>query len=139
MAEKRGGSVRKLFIAMVAAGLIFLGTLLGECGFGTGLGPGLKDQVPGATPESDAVPSASVAPSVSVAPSASAPAACVLRLDGEGIALEGKHVSVADAVAACKQAGKAELLTTGDARYGDHEKLSKALRDAGIFVLERQP
>lgn len=151
MAEKKRGSDdkrgsgRKLLLALVAAALVFLGTLLGECGLGLGLGPGLRTGLEGVRPGAEPAPSAPPAPSASVTPTAAptasavAPASCVLRLDREGLKLEGQPIEIPAAVEACKKAGKAELITTGDATYGDHERLRKALHDADVFVLERQP
>lgn len=151
MAEKKRGSDdqrgsgRKLLLALVAAALVFLGTLLGECGLGLGLGPGLRSGLEGMqrgaepAPSAPPVPSASVAPTATPTASAAAPAACALRLDREGLKLDGELSEIPAAVDACKKAGKAELTTTGDATFGDHERLQKALHDAGVFVLERKP
>lgn len=141
MAEKKKSSLRDVVAVLVAAALVFLGSLLGECGLGTGLGPGLKAIGDGATPASTTAATAAPAPTVSAAPSASAapPASCQLRLDKEGLKVDGELAAVAAAVEACKKVGKAELLATGDASYGEHEKLRAALHEAGIFVLERAP
>ncbi len=141
--EQKGGG--KLLAVVVAAVLVFFGSLLGECGLGTGLGPGLRGLVPGAAsaPSASTESAPSAPPSASVAPTASAAAAppgpCVLRLAGDGLTLDGTAVTFDAAVEACKPAGKAELLTTGDANYGEQQKLRTKLNDAGIFVLERQP
>lgn len=141
--KKSGSSASKLLLAIVAAVLVFLGTLLGECGLGFGLGPGLRAGLDGAQTGAEPTPSAPPVPSASatVAPTASAapPTSCVLRLDSEGLKLDGKPSEIPAAVEACKRSGKAELITTGDAKFGDHESLRKALHEANVFVLERQP
>ena len=140
MAEKKRGGGRMLLLAVVAGALVFLGTLLGECGLGTGLGPGLKGLTPGAGTAASATPTASVtATATPTATASAAPSSCRLRLDRDGLTLDGKPTGIADVIESCKRAGKAELVTTGDAVYGDHEKLRKALHEAGVFVLERSP
>jgi hypothetical protein len=147
MAEKKPRSARGVLLALVAGLLVFLGTLLGECGLGTGLGPGLKGLgigTPAATTAASATaptataPSATVA-SASAAASAAPPAACALRLDKSGLQLDGMPVTIAAAVEACRMPGKAELVTTGDAVYGEHEKLRAALHEGGVYILERRP
>ena len=72
--------------------------------------------------------------------SPTAPAApCKLRLSSDGLSIDGKSVALADAVAACKASGRAELLVTGAAISGEASKLREALRAANIAVTEVIP
>lgn len=59
---------------------------------------------------------------------------CELRVDREGVQLEGESVDVEVAVASCRQAGEAILTVTGDARYGTFEQTRDALEQAGVTV-----
>ena len=59
-------------------------------------------------------------------------AACVLRLDKDGLSLDGKKAEPEAAVSACKKAGRADVTVTGDARQGDWDALRDALDAAGV-------
>ncbi len=62
---------------------------------------------------------------------------CELRLAREGLELGGERVEREEAVAACERAGEAALSVTGDARYGEYERVKEALEAAGIDVTLR--
>ena len=66
---------------------------------------------------------------------------CQLRLDAAGLHVDGAAAasSVEDAVRACKAAGGAELVATGDAVFGELEKVREALDQAGVSVFVRDP
>jgi hypothetical protein len=59
---------------------------------------------------------------------------CALRLDGQGLSLDGRPIDLAGAVNACKRAGAARLLVVGDAIQGELERVEKALAEAGVPV-----
>jgi hypothetical protein len=106
--------------ALLVAALLFL-----RCGTELGFGDG-EDEAP-PSPIADAAPPVADA----------APARCQLRLDGDGLTLAGAVVSVQDAVEACRAAGAAELVVTGDASFGLRERLRSALREAAVELYER--
>jgi hypothetical protein len=115
-----------------------------QCGDGLGFGPGSgtgtgtgdddRDRVDrGEKPEPEA---SDVRPAVG---DSSGPRRCRLRLDASGLTLDGRTSTVEDAVSACKKAGGAELTPTGDAVYGQLQKVREALDRAGVEVFERSP
>ncbi len=63
---------------------------------------------------------------------------CVLRLDAGGLTLDGEPTAVEKAVSKCKEAGGAELTVTGDALFGESEKIRKALEEGGVEVFVRE-
>jgi hypothetical protein len=68
---------------------------------------------------------------------AAAAARCQLRLDPSGLSIDGEPAEIEDAVDACAASGAADLVVTGDARYGEFEALSEALDAAGVDVYVR--
>lgn len=66
---------------------------------------------------------------------------CQLRLDAAGLHLDGGAGTTAidDAVRACKEAGGADLVATGDAVFGELERVREALDRAGVSVFVRDP
>jgi hypothetical protein len=62
---------------------------------------------------------------------------CALRLDAAGLSLDGQPATQDAAVEACRRAGKAEVVVTGDARFGAWEALRAALDAAGVEVAVR--
>jgi hypothetical protein len=62
---------------------------------------------------------------------------CRLRLDGAGLTLGGEPVELDDAVEACRAAGAADLVVTGDATFGTFEEVRAALEEAGVEVYQR--
>jgi hypothetical protein len=63
---------------------------------------------------------------------------CKLRLDSTGLSLDGRPSAVDEAVAECKKDGGAELTVTGDALFGEREKLRQALTRGGVEVFVRE-
>lgn len=107
---------RKLFILGAIVGLLVLAFLYLRCGRGWGLGGGGKDdgEAPVAT-TSDA-----------------GPRRCALRVSADGISVDGKPATQEAAVAACKAAGGAEVVVTGDATQGVWDALRDALDAAQV-------
>jgi len=60
------------------------------------------------------------------------PRRCKIRIASGGISVDGRAVTVEEAIAACRSAKDVEVLVTGGARDGDYEDLEAALRKAGI-------
>jgi len=137
MAKEKKRRFRKLFVLAVIAGLIALAILYGVCGGGfgfggggsTGLGKG-TGTASGTAPVSDAAPSPAPTSDATIA-------RCDLRVDTSGIHVDGKAVDEAGAVAACKVAGAADVLVTGDAVQGTWDHLRAALDAAGVATYVR--
>jgi hypothetical protein len=125
-AERRRLRKGRLIAAGGVVGLLVAALLFLRCGQDFGLGGG-----DGEAPETPVV--ADAAPP----PADAAPARCLLRLDADGLTLEGAAVTVEGAVEACRAAGAAELVVTGDASFGLRERLRQALREAAIDLYER--
>jgi hypothetical protein len=101
-----------LLAAIVAAVIAAILYLRCSKGWGTGKGQGAG---PG---------------SVAIAPDAAI--RCAIRVAATGITVNGKPATRAEAVAACKPLGTADVVVTGDARAGDWDELRAALDAAGI-------
>lgn len=97
-------------LALVAAAAMYL-----RCGDGFGLGGSGKGPGEGGEAKKLAVP-----------------ARCSLRVAKAGITVDGKPMLRDEAVAACKAAGAADVVVTGDAREGDWKDLRGALETAGV-------
>jgi hypothetical protein len=110
---------RRLFFVAAVAGLIALALAYLRCGGGWGFGTG-SGKGPGAG-KGQAVMSVDAGPK-----------RCTVRLDAKGLSLDGKPANQKEAVAACKQAGRADVVVTGDARQGDWDALRTALDEAGV-------
>lgn len=128
--------------APLVGGLAAIGVLLwlfrGDLGLGDGFGLGQKEGEPAAESAADAA--AGAAPASADAAAAAEPAPpCEMRLDATGLHMADRVVSLEVAVEACKVSGKAALEVTGDANYGELEKVRKALEDAGVTVLTPAP
>ena len=115
-------------LGLLAAALMYL-----RCGEGFGFGPGGGQDGDDESEKGEAKDEMN--PAVGGEPARR----CQLRLDAKGVTLDGKSVEMDAAVAACKKAGGAELVTTGDAVYGTQEELKAALDRAGVPVLVRDP
>ena len=89
----------------------------------------------GADPTADAA--TATAPATDARRTDAAPPRCQLRVDGEGVALDGRPASVAEAVTACTAAGAADVLVTGDAVQGTWDELRAALDGAGVKTFVR--
>jgi len=122
---RRGG---RLFFLLLIAGAIAAILYLrcgGGWGFGKGGGAGIG--VHDDTPESAGAGGPKTAAAL---PDAGIPR-CVLRLDATGISVDGRPVSIEEAVATCKKGG-ADVVVTGDARQGDWDALRARLETEGI-------
>jgi hypothetical protein len=118
---KRSRRRRLAFVGVVAA-LIAGALLYLRCGAGWGFGGGSgagKGPGPGGG-------------SAKTATKDAGPKRCTVRLDAKGLALDGKRATQAEALAACKKAGRADVVVTGDARQGDWDALRQALDEAGV-------
>lgn len=62
---------------------------------------------------------------------------CKIRLDASGLALDGAAADQAAVVTACKSAGGADVVVTGDAVQGAWDGLRAALIEAGVEVYVR--
>ncbi|HET7505488.1 MAG TPA: hypothetical protein VFK02_30920 [Kofleriaceae bacterium] len=108
-----------LLLVLVAAAAAYL-----RCGQGLGLG-GFGEGGGGPGPSS---------------PRPLAQLRCAVRVTGSGILVDGKPRSLDEAVAACKDTGKAEVVVTGDAPHRDGPALIEALKAAGITdIVVREP
>jgi hypothetical protein len=108
---------RGLLVWGAIAGLIALAIMYWRCGGGFGIGGG--GGLGGGKGEVARTIDAGVP-------------RCQLRLAADGITVDGEAMSQADAVSACKKAGGAEVVVTGDARQGDWDALRAALDEAGV-------
>ena len=119
MSKKEAKKKRGLLVWTAIAALIVLAILYWRCGGGFGIGAGSSV----GRGEGSAVEAPAIDAGV---------ARCQLRVTGQGITVDGKPVEIAEAVAACKAAGGAEVVVTGDARQGDWDALRRALDEAGV-------
>lgn len=75
-------------------------------------------------------------------PAAAAPAArpspCALRLSRAELTAEGETVDIPGAVARCMANGRVDLRVTSDAPYAVYAGLTKALMQAGLYVVVRR-
>lgn len=140
--RRRRRPVKLLLLAgLIAAAIVYL-----RCGEGIGFGPGGDDGTDQRGDQSARNSSnAAQEPLVGGAAGDTGKAAggaggrCRLRLDAQGLTLDGKPVEIKAAVKACAAAGGAELTATGDAVFGDLETLRLSLDQAGVPVFLHQP
>ena len=118
---------RKLILLSLLVALIALAVTFVTCGHGFGLGGGGGT---GHSPGSGSGSASASAPA-SAAKKASVPR-CQVRVDASGIHVDGKDFDQPGAIAACKPAGAADVLVTGDATQGTWDQLRAALDQAGI-------
>lgn len=147
---RRGSERRRRFrpgmmlfmLALIAAAVLYF-----RCGDGLGFGPGgglgdgdgdgkRKSDEPRAS-ESGDKETPDVRPAVGEA-GEEVPRRCRLRLDAKGLTLDDRPATLEKAIEVCKRSGSAELTTTGDATFGEHERIQKALDEAGVEVFERK-
>ncbi len=123
--DRKPRRLRKLIVLAAIAALIVLAAMYATCGHGFGLGGG------GGTGLSPGSGSGSASAPPSAAKKAPVPR-CQVRVDATGIHVDGKDVDQAGAIAACKPAGAADVLVTGDAVQGTWDALRTALDQAGV-------
>lgn len=114
---------RKVIFFVVWAAAIVAAILYLRCGRGWGTG----GKGPGKGPGTGATGSAQT----------QGPKRCTVRVSAEGITVDGKKQTRAEAVAACKQTEGALITVTGDARQGDWDELRTALEAAGVEIFKR--
>jgi hypothetical protein len=137
-----------LMLALVVGAIMYL-----RCGEEFGLGGGAGDardgepgepagekaaekaDDPGGKEAGKKTESEDVRPAVGGAP---AKQRCKLRLDASGLTRDGQASTTEEAVTACKEAGGAELTVTGDAVFGERERLREALDQGGVEVFVRE-
>jgi hypothetical protein len=124
----------RLVIWAFVLGLLVAALMYLRCGEGFGFGPGGGDDGDDKSDKDEATRD-EVRPAVGGEPARR----CQLRVDAEGVTIDGKKAEVDAAVAACKTAGGAELTATGDAKYGTVEELKAALERESVPVLVRDP
>ena len=112
---------------LILAALVIAALLLGWCGRGW-LGGGKSGDERKATTKAKIQPAAALPLDAGPAPR------CRLRVDKVGIQLNGAPSTIPGAVAGCKAPGEAELVVTGEAKYGTVEALKKELGSAGIRI-----
>lgn len=133
---------RRLLGAGLIGAAIFLVLALLRCGADFGLGGSGQDQGSDTidaslTDASKPASSDATIAAAEVSSDAAGPSRCVLRLDGDGLTIDGVPAAIDDAVTACQEVGSADLTVTGDAAFGTAESLRQALERAGIEVYER--
>jgi hypothetical protein len=130
MSNARRPRKRRVLGAGVLAALLIalLYHLTCEGGFGPGGGTGSKSEHQPAPPDASTAAAA--------VRDAAPPPRCQLRLDPSGLTLDGAAITVEAAVAACRSAGAADLIVTGDSAYGASSALRAALDDAGVAVFD---
>lgn len=121
---------------VLVAGLIAAAILYLRCGDGFGFGRG-DGEGSGARKDDSERTDRPATPTGAVGSAAR----CQLRLDVAGLHLGGGKATVTteEAVRACKEAGGAELVATGDAVFGELERVRAALDAAGVSVFVRDP
>ncbi|HWM84716.1 MAG TPA: hypothetical protein VNO33_02735 [Kofleriaceae bacterium] len=132
------------FFMLLVLGLLGFVIYYMRCGDGFGLGPGDGTGPGGESRDGDKQadgerdPAATEeAPDVRPAVGGAAKRRCKLRLDSGGLTLDEEPSSVEKAVEACKKAGGAELTATGDAMFGEFERVRDALDRANVEVFVR--
>jgi len=111
---------RRILVLGGAAAAIVLAVLYLRCGHGWGLGGDGAGSGAGSG-------------------SAVAAKRCELRVAKAGITLAGHAATRAEAVAACRALGAADVVVTGDAREGDWEALREALELAKVEIVLQRP
>jgi hypothetical protein len=118
---------KKLLILALVAALIIAAIMYLQFGKGWGLGGG-KGKDKGTGPGS--------ARGIAMMPDAG-PARCTVRVNAEGISVDGTKATRDEAVALCKKTEGAMVTLTGDARQGDWDELRAALQAVGVKIYIR--
>ena len=121
--RRRGHRKLVMFLLLLAALALAITRLPCGDGLGLGIGPGEDDGASTATPVTSSTDGSA--------------RRCALRVTGQGLIIDGKRGTLEEALAACKTAGGADVVVTGDARHGDWIELEAALKAAGIPVFKR--
>ncbi len=107
----------KVLVLSTIATLVILAIMYLRCGGGWGLGKGSGEGTGSAK---------------ALVARDAGPRRCALRIDAKGISVDGAPATRAKAVAACKKAGGAEVVVTGDATQGVWDELRAALDAAKV-------
>lgn len=98
-----------------------------------------SDADSGATEAPAATPATSTTSSQTTAMPPRKAGPCSLKLDKDGLTIEGEKVDVPTAVARCKLAGKAELAVAPTAPLAVHRELYGALLAASVPTVVKAP
>lgn len=130
--------VRRLVLWGGLAALVILILLYARCRGGLGLGGGTSSgALRGSAATATALDAAPAAASAADAGTDAAPPRCQVRVDAQGVTLDGKPATVDAAIAACRTAGAADVLVTGDAVQGTWDQLRTGLEAAGVKTFVR--
>jgi hypothetical protein len=129
-----------VLLAMVAAAIMYL-----RCGdeFGLGgstggsVGDGKQGEAERDRGDQPGDGKSDIRPAAGSGAAAKQRLRCELRLDASGLTLDGEPATPKEAADECKKVG-AELTVTGDAKFGESEKVRKALDEAGVEVFVRE-
>jgi hypothetical protein len=110
---------RRVLFAAVIAALIAAAVMYLHCGAGWGFGGSGNG-------------SGKASGSGSAKQAVKAPESCEVKLDAGGLKVDGAAAALDQVVAACKKAGRAEVVVTNSAREGDRAALRDALDEAGV-------
>jgi hypothetical protein len=130
-----------VLLAILAAAIMYLrcGDELGLGGGGSSVGDGDgKSSVADRDGDRSDEPGEKSDVRPAVGSAARKQARCALRLDAAGLTLDGIPTGLEKAVKECKESGGAELTVTGDALFGESEKIRRALDEGGVEVFVRE-
>jgi hypothetical protein len=116
---------RRLAFLVLLAGLVAFAVMYVRCGGGWGLGGDGKGEGPGGGSNGSSVKLQSGK-------------RCEIFIAKEGITVDGKSMTRAEAVEACAKKGGADIDVAGDARHGDVEALKAALEQKKLQVFVRR-
>jgi len=125
--------VPRLLVWGAIAAAIALAILYATCGHGFGLGGGGSTGVARGS-GSGVAPAPVMDHAIAID---ATPPRCQLRVDARGISLDGALTTEDAAIAACKTAGAADVLVTGDAVVGTWDHLHAALDAASVATFVR--
>jgi len=122
-------------VGVIGALLYFL---MGGLGLGIGPGEGEAPQTSEAPAETESEVEPEAEPNNEGEAEKPKPPPCELRLDRRGLWRGEATLAIADAVTQCREAGRASVTVTGDAKQGDLDELNRAFAAAGIEVLSNR-
>jgi hypothetical protein len=130
--KRRGRIGRLLFWAFAIAAIVAV-FLIAKCGGGFGFGKGGMGSGQGSASKAGSGAGAGAGTATGAAK-----ARCLVRVDGNGLTVDGTLTTVEAVIAACKKAtAGADVIVAGDARQATWEELRAALDGAGIASLVR--